>query len=265
MPQGDVSESGELHSQLWNVLQLHLERKHDEALLEWSTLAVPPDAVIWKWIAVGQALTATGEFEAAEQRLGAAVELAPDNPVAFYFLGVLRLEQASFATEWPDVVGPKPTRLVGYVPRQVVPNTKGMYELAATAAFEKAIELAGNVHADEVILSGEYAHGMALEPTVGDLLFALGADNFPAKAHNALSYLFLERGALEVAENHLDEAVKGGLDPVYGYRELGDEYRVRGQFADATRAYLKATRFTPHKLRTLGEALRSLRDALINE
>ena len=96
-----------------------------------------------------------------------------------------------------------------------------MYELAATLDFERAIELACALQLDEAIVPDRFPTSSALEPTVGDLLLALGADNFQAKAHNTLGYLFLKRGALEPAEQHMDDAVQGGLDVVYGYRDLG--------------------------------------------
>ena len=80
----------------------------------------------------------------------------------------------------------------------------------------------------------------ALEPTVGDLLLATGADNYVSKAHNTLSYLHLETGALEEAERHMDEAAAGGMSIVYGYEDLGEQYARRHRHADAARAYLKA-------------------------
>jgi tetratricopeptide (TPR) repeat protein len=256
-----AGENADVGRELWRILQLHQDRKHDAAIQAWNNLAAPPETEAWKRIALGQALVATDRFEAAEECLASAIDMQPDNAVAHYFLGVLRMQQAYLAAEWPDVVGAKPTRLVAQTPRHVVPNTKGMYELAATVELEKAIELAAAVRLDAAILSSEHSTTTALEPTVGDLLLALGAEHFPAKAHNTLSYLFLERGALEIAESHMDDAVRGGLSVVYGYQDLGDGYHVRGQYADAARAYLKATRFSSNKLGTALDALRSLREA----
>ena len=102
----------------------------------------------------------------------------------------------------------------------------------------------------------------ALEPTAGDLLLALDAEEFDGKAHNTLGCLFLERGSLELAERHLDDAVQSRLDVVYGYRDLGDEYRACGRHADAMRAYLKATKFSANKMSTLLDAIRCLGDVL---
>lgn len=260
--------SPEVVREVWCILQLHHEQRHEEAIAAWNDLKLPAGANLWKWIAVGQALTAVSEFEGAEQILGRALDAQPENAVAHYFAGVLRMQQAYLADEWPDVITSRTTRLVAVTapesrPRRVVPNTKGMYELAATREFEQAIEFAPRVHLDEALIPTEYGTTVALEPTIGDLLLALGAEHLEAKAHNSLSYLFLERGALEEAERHMDEAVQGGLTVVYGYSDLGDEYTRRGQHADAARAYLKAARFTPHKLETIRDAWESLRRALL--
>lgn len=70
---------------------------------------------------------------------------------------------------------------------------------------------------------------------------ALNAENFEAKAHAALGRLFLKRGALELAEQHLDDAASRGLTVIDGYCDLGDEYHARGQFAAALRVHLKST------------------------
>jgi tetratricopeptide (TPR) repeat protein len=260
--------SPELVREVWCILQLHHDQRHEDAIAAWNALDLPAGAKIWKWIAVGQALTALSEFEGAEEMLGRALDAQPDSAIAHYFAGVLRMQQAYLADEWPDVITRRTTRLVALAaadqaPRRIVPNTKGMYELVATREFEQAIEFAPQVRLDDTLIPAEYGTTLALEPTIGDLLLALGAERFEAKAHNALSYLFLERGALEVAERHMDDAVQGGLTVVYGYRDLGDEYTLRGQHADAARAYLKAARFTSDKLETLRDAWESVRRALV--
>jgi tetratricopeptide (TPR) repeat protein len=254
-------ETADLADQVWRILELHHRQDHEAATLAWNGLAMPPEVVVWKWLALGHAATATGHFEEAEEYLHRAMELRPDNALVYYCRGVLRMQQAYFAHEWPEELGRRDTRLVVHKPPQIVPNTKSMYELGATMDFEAAIELACTFEWDEAIVPPERQTTRALEPTTGDLALALGAEKFEAKAHNTLSYLFLKQGALEVAEQHMDDAVGCGLPQVYGYRDLGDEYRARGQHADAMRAYLKATRFTNHKMNTLWDAIRSFGDA----
>jgi tetratricopeptide (TPR) repeat protein len=258
----------ELARDVWSILQLHHDQRHEDAIAAWNKLDLPAGAKVWKWIAVGQALTAISEFEGAEEMLGRVLEAQPDNAVAHYIAGVLRMQQAYLAEARPDVLTHRNTRLVALTMAEPeswsgVPNTKAVYELAATREFELAIELAPRVNLDEALVPTKGGTTVALEPTIGDLLLALGAERFEAKAHNALSYLFLERGALEIAERHMDEALRGGLAVVYGYADLGDEYTLRGQHADAARAYLKAARFASNKLETLRDACESFRRALL--
>lgn len=255
----------QLAEPIWRLLELHRRRRHAEAIRGWNELTIPTEMEVWKQIALGQALLASDQFDDAEQALERALELRPKYAIASYFRGVLRLQQSYLAEEWPDYVPGRRTRLVTVTRPLVPPRTRSFYELAATQAFEQALESRSGVQWDEPLVPHEFAGMSVLEPTVRDLLAALGADLWEGKAHNALSYLYLERGALEVSENHMDRAVEEGLAVVYGYRDLGNEYQARGQHADAARAYLKAARFHSDKMGTTWDALRSLRDALLGQ
>jgi tetratricopeptide (TPR) repeat protein len=257
-------QNDDLGCALWQIFELQRKQKHEAAVIAWNDLTVPPDTVFWKWVALGQAASATGKFDEAEKLLGRAMDMRPEYAVPYYFRGILRMQQAYLAREWPDNVPSRRTRLVDFNPRQVVPNTKGMYELAATMDFEKAIELANTVLMDEAIIPNRFPTATALEPTVGDLLVSLGAESFRGKAHNTLGYLHMERGALDIAEEHMDHAVREGLAVVYGYHELGDKYHALGQHANAMRAHLKATKFSSNKMHTLLDAMRSLREVFTN-
>jgi hypothetical protein len=103
-----------------------------------------------------------------------------------------------------------------------------------------------------------------LEPTVGDLLIALGAENFKGQAHHTLSSLFLENGSLEIAEEHMDNAVNSGLANVFGFRDLATAYEKRGQHADAARANLKAMAHGHNKVSPAFDVFRNLLDALFD-
>ena len=201
---------------------------------------MPDEKAVWKWIALGQASIATGELERADSYLEKAFELQPDHPLAYYLRGVLRLQQSRDAYDWPDVPTTTHVRLVAVKPQPVVPNTRSMYELAATMDFEMAIQLASTVQVDESIVPSGLVTTMALEPTVGDLILALSLENFEAKAHGALGEQFLTRGSLELAEEHFDNASGSDVNLVEGYRHLAEDYRARGHFTDAMRAYLKS-------------------------
>ena len=72
-------------------------------------------------------------------------------------------------------------------------------------------------------------------PTVGDLVAALGADNFVGKAHHVLFGLQLKLGELGIAEFHLDQAAATGIAVLYGYRDLATAYLDEGHNSDAIR------------------------------
>ena len=250
----------DLAMQVWQALELQHSQKYDAAITVWRTLDLPCETTAWKQVALGQAYLATGEMDSAAEALFEAKDLESDNPVVHYFLGLLRLEQAYVAEEWQDDVGlPGPT-LVAYKPMDVAPNTKSMYQLSATMELEEAIKLAPDVWADQPLVPADWPTRAALAPTVGDLLLAVSADNFEAKAHNMLSYLYLERGLLETAEGHMDSASNGGLK-VIGYADLGDKYAEAGEHTDAARAYVKAMKHSPDKVTPARKAWDNLCDA----
>lgn len=260
-----TSENADLGCEISKILEMHRVRNYEAAMTAWNELTLPPETAVWRSIALGQASLATQRFEQAEEFLGRAINSQPDNPLAYYFRGVLRVQQAYLASDWQEDLGLPHTRLVAFTPHRVVPNTKAMYELAAMLDLERAIELACAFQTDEAIVPDRYQTLASPEPTARDLLIALGADKFEAKAHNILSYLFLDRGELEAAEQHMDAVAQGGLEVVYGYSDLGNKYRASGRHADAMRAYLKATKFSAHKTSTLFNAIRSLRDLITEE
>lgn len=240
MPVPNENSSNEdLSRAIWEILELHQLGDHDAAANGWHELNLPEESIVWRSTALGAASLARGEFEDAETFLKRAIDARPDNAIAYYIRAMLRREQAARAWDWPEDFGPRNVRLVATVAPPVVPNTKSMYELAATVDLEKAIELAKTFRFDEPLVPDRFATTMALEPTVRDLLVALHAENFVGNAHVALGSLFLDRGALELAEHHLDAAVQEQVI-VRDFRKLGDAYRDRGQDADANRAYRKA-------------------------
>lgn len=260
---GVRADSG-LAESVWRVLELHRTRKHEAAVAAWNELTLPAGMEVWRQLGLGQALLALDRFDDSEQALRQALTLRSDYGIGHYFLGVLRLQQSYLADEWLDASPARGTRLVSTTWRPTLPRTKAQYEFEATAAFEAALAARATVCRDELLVPAELVGATALEPTVEDLLGALGADLWPGKAHNALSYLYLERGELEVAEGHMDRAVAEGMIAVYGYRDLGREYEAQGRHADAARAYFKGARFSSDKLRTTLDAVRNLGDAILS-
>jgi tetratricopeptide (TPR) repeat protein len=129
----------------------------------------------------------------------------------------------------------------------IVPNTRGMYELAAMQELRKAIELAPELDlqtplAPDVWAAEDVKYLPLVTPTVGDLLAALGADRYPARAHNVLGMMYTERGLFEEAEEHLDAAAAQRMNGPTAYRELGAALEAEERYDDAVRVYLKAFR-----------------------
>lgn len=245
---------------MWRALELQHGAKYDDAVAAWQSIDLPCETTVWKQVALGQAYLATTEIESASEVLLDAKDLDPENPVVHYFLGLLRLEQACVAEQWQDAVGPTVTAFVAHRPTEIAPNSKSMYELTAVMELEEAIKLAPDVWMDQPLVPTDWPTRAALAPTVGDLLLAVGAKNFEAKAHNVLSYIYLEQDSLEMAEGHMDSAAAGGLS-VVGYAELGERYATAGRHTDAARAYVKAMNHTSHKLDSARKAWDNLRDA----
>jgi tetratricopeptide (TPR) repeat protein len=250
----------DLAMSVWQALELQHNQKYDEAIAAWQTIDLSCDTAVWKQVALGQAYLATGEIDSATEVLLAAKDLRTGNPLVHYFLGLLRLEQACVADEWRDAVGLPETTFVAYKSTDAAPHTKSMYQLIAMMELEEAIKLAPDVWADQPLVPTDWPTRAALAPTVGDLLLAVSADNFEAKAHNMLSYLYLDRGSLETAEGHMDSAAAGGLQ-VIGYSDLGEKYAEAGQPTDAARAYVKAMKHSPNKVEPARKAWDNLRDA----
>jgi tetratricopeptide (TPR) repeat protein len=256
MSQGtEVEVSGDLQSAICHALALQSEKKFSPAIQLWEALDMPEATNVWKFVALAQAHIALDRLAEAEEMLIVAADLEPENAVVHYFLGILRLSQADRAFEWPDAVGPRHHRLVAL--KQVAssqrgaPNSKSIYELSATLEFERAIQYAPYLRLDEPLLPHGNRTATELEPAVGDLLSAVGAENFEGKAHHILSCLFRDRGGLELSEHHLDEACKHSINPLDGYQRLADEYRSRGRYSDADRVQRKRGGFPPLRERML--------------
>lgn len=253
------------NEQIWEALRLQREGHAEEAIMAWKEVTLPIETEVWRQIAMGAAGLQLGQTEKAAEWLDAAEQLEPQNPLVHYYLALLRLDQARDAKEWHDAIGPTTTRLVAYRPRQVVPNTRGMYELAAMAEFEAAIANAAHLDRAMVLAMPDHRTTVTLAPvTVGDVLVALGAERFEGQAHYMLGAMCLDRGATTAAETHLDAAHAAGVDVVFGYEELGAMYEKDGRYGDAARAYLKGTGHDPRLLTPLRKVLENAAKALLD-
>ena len=225
----------EAAARLWTTLQNHQAGCSAEALAGWEQLRLPETTAHWREIAIAAALLQTGDLKQAATHLDLARSLAPDHAAVAYYTGILRLEQAAAATRVRDGnVGI--LRMVAFTPME----DKGVYEMLARVELEMAIAKAGEVRLDQPLLMLEPGEEEAVViPRVGDLLVALGADNFVGKAHHLLYGICLDRAELVTAEVHLDSAAATGVATLYGYQDLGETYLALDRPADALRAARK--------------------------
>jgi tetratricopeptide (TPR) repeat protein len=213
---------------------------------------------------MGVAHLQLGELDEAAEKLMLAEDLEPQNPVVHYYLGLLRLDQARQAYEWNDAMDPT-IRFATYRPHLVAPNTRGMYELVAMQEFGAAIANAPYLDRGTVLMLHNQMATLTLIPvTANDLMVALGCDQFEGQAHNVLGAMFLERGAYDAAEEHMDAAADAGLAVVFGYADLGAAYERQGRHADAARAYLKGMENDPGIVRPMQKVLENFGKALLD-
>lgn len=221
------------------LLALHRQGAAREALDGWEQTQLPPQTAVWRDLARGAAALQLGDLPLAEKHLATARLAAPKHAAADFLIGVLRMEQAAQIREWRpwrDLPRRPEFRLVADAPPVAAPLTRTMYELAALMEFNAAVLHAPDVQLGQPLVPG--ARGNP-QPLVGDLLAAIGADNFAGKAHHMLGALYMNRGQLTEAETHLDEAVKTGVNIVFGYEDLGTLHELQGDNAAAGRLYGK--------------------------
>ncbi len=253
----------------WTVLELHRSRNMEEAIEGWQRLTLPRDTAVWQSVGLAAANLRVGNVEKAADVLSDGLLLDPDNAVLHYYQGLVLLTMSVEAADWYDDATMPHTCLVSHSPERA----SVLYRLGAIHEFERVVELAKDVNLEQplvppVVFAGVpmiepigtgvanpmwvsqpggdyieplYRTPMPLEPpTVSDLLAAVGADDFEGKAHNLLAPLYLGRGLLQQAEEHMDAAVALDMNVLDGYGKLADRYEARGQYGDAFRANLKA-------------------------
>jgi Flp pilus assembly protein TadD len=228
------------HQVLGRILERHRTGEVEEAIAEWKQADLPRETDTWKGVALGAAYLQAGRTDEAEEWLDLALKANGDNAVAHYYVGLLRIAQADRAREWHDAIGP-PAWMFIALPK-IVPNTRSMYELAAMMELEKAIELAPLMNLEATLAPVSITSSEQSTPTVRDLLTALGAQRYPARAHNALAALYTDHWQLDAAERHIDAAVSERMNAPFAYRELGIALERTGRYEDAARVFMKAFR-----------------------
>lgn len=238
---------------VWRALEAHRAGDPVAALDAWETVHLPPASQIWQQVAMSMAYLQCHLPDEAARSLAIARSIDPENPLVMYMLGILRLDQAEEAMEWNDAIHSAYIRLAAQFPQEpqfpqdIAPNTRSMYELAAIQAFERSIEWAHHLRRDFPLVPADWTipddfdSVMPLAaPCVGDLLQVIGTDQFLGKSHWVLGEMYVERWALEHAEDHLDAARAEQIPTGVAFRKLARAYEDAGRHSDAARAYLKA-------------------------
>lgn len=241
-PPGRQLPPAQAVAQLWTLTELHRQGNAAEALDAWDKLALCDGQMHWRQIAQGEAYLRMGDLDQAQRHLEAALQRAPGQAAAAYFLSLVRLEQAAEAMRVPE--GQRPVdRFVAYGPRE----DRRHFELLAIAELEAAIAAAPALALNDRLLEGDEAMEETLVvPTAGDLMLALGADRMAGRAHHVLFGLDLREMRLWNAEQHLRQAAQAELPVLYGYHDLMRAYAEQGQFAAALRVLGDGMRYEFH-------------------
>jgi hypothetical protein len=263
-PQRDPAE---VAARIWMTLEHQRAGCVAEALTGWQGIYLGGNAEIWREVAMAAAYLQATDVEQAALHLDAARAMNPEHPLVAYYTGILRLEQAAAAVRVQDDIPGLQLRMVAFVPERGE-AAREQLQLAARQELLAAIGGADTLWLDERLITGNHAmEEQLVVPRVGDLLVALGADNFVAKAHHLLFGIELDRGATFDAEQHLDLAVAAGIAPLLGYEELAEAYLDQEQPADALRATRKDLAANYPELWQAGQelkaALTDLRDGWV--
>jgi hypothetical protein len=228
-----------LAAKVWMILEQQRAGLDREALAGWREIELAGQADVWRQIAMAAAHLGVGKLERAATNLDQARTFEQGQALVAYYTGILRMEQARMGIYLPDELNDAKLRLVAYDPLHG-PVGQTVMRVLARRQLQLAIAQAGEIRLDERLVTGEANFEEAvIVPRVGDLLVALGADNFVGKAHHLLFGLEMDRGELRQAEEHLDLAVAAGVAPLFGYEDLAAAYTVEEQPADALRAMRK--------------------------
>lgn len=236
---------------IWSILITQAAGGRELALARWAQVQFPRDTEIWRYVATTAAnLQQLRRVEAAAA-LDVAGQLDPHNPLVRYYTGLYLLEQAEAARDWADAVVIFDVRLVAFDPQEssampwIMPNSASMFRLAAIQELEAAIAQQGDVDLAQPLVAATTVEERHDLPTVHDLLLACGGDRFVADAHSIVSYLYLERGNADAAEQHLDRATAGGASVIYGYDDVARAYEMHGRYLSAARAAAKSVQHGP--------------------
>lgn len=255
---------------LWQILEIQRHGTTEEIVAAWTAVRLPSEMEAWRHVALGVAWLDRADLQRAESELTIAVKIDPENALAHYFTGLLRLEQSWRALDWLDKALTDGVQLAAGSddrPSEVAnpsgadsprPGTRRWYEQLAITELDQAVTLAAFVQAERPLTwhraaqldgypprshkqespTSEFVTSKVAVPRVADLVEAMDAGEFLPNAHSRLGFLHLSHRRFASAEHHFDAATHFGADVRHGYYELG---RAWNSQPDVERVFGKAT------------------------
>lgn len=232
-PPLDARAAAKSAARLWMTLEHQQAGCAAEALAGWQEFRLPADTAVWSEIGMAAACVQMDDLAQALSRLERAEAIAPHHPLVAFLRGSVWARQAERMRTLPEGVRvedetgrPMPAPMV----------EQAMFELMAIADLQEAIERAGIIDLNEPLVRMPPANGeLAPGPRVGDLLVAIGADNFVGDAHGQLFRLHLGRTELAAAERHLTAAAAAGTALPDDHRRLAEVMLEEGLQTEAIR------------------------------
>lgn len=231
-PQGERT-AVEMAGNLWMTLEHQRAGCMPEALAGWEEIRLPIQTAVWREIGMAAAFLQSDDLAQALKHLEVAERLSPHHPVAAYLRGKVWFEMASRPAETQEEPTSGDQREPAPPPTPMV--RRAVYEVMAIADLQEAIERAGVVDPGEplVVLPGVDRDRIAA-PSVGELLTAIGGDDFVGQAHRLLYRLHMRRQEWSDAERQLDRAAEAGAAQADDHRNLAAALIEAGERSSAT-------------------------------
>jgi tetratricopeptide (TPR) repeat protein len=200
--------------------------------------------------ALGTALAATGDVEAAQAELTEANRLAPNNPLPLQALGQLytaRQEYEKALEAFANALKVQPQFVRAYIARGDVYGVQGQPD-KALAEYNESLRVAPKFVLTHLKIGTVYAAQARPEEAQKAYLAAIDADPKQSIAYNNLAWMAAERKTqLDDALTWAKKAVE--LEPkVSQFQDtLGWVHRARGELDKAADVLQKATKIEPHQ------------------
>lgn len=219
---------------LWMTMEHQRAGSMPEAFAGWEKIRLPIQTAVWREIGVAAAFLQSDELVQALKHLEAAEQLSPHHPVVAFLRGKVWLELASRPAEMTDEPAPGSQRGPVAPPTPMV--RRAVYEVMAIADLQEAIEQADVVDPGEPLVAMPAVdRERASAPSVGDLITAIGEQDFVGQAHRLLHRLHLRRQEWSEAERQLDQATETSAALPDDHRNLAAALLEAGDRSGAVR------------------------------